>query len=146
MLNALASGQIIREPKSGTSASGTRWANTTIRCATGTDKEGAALTAFVNVVAFGDVADGLSRLTQGDSVSVQGPLRQTEYQAKDGTARNGLEIVANALLTAYQISKKRGDQGKTSSQQRQDREQHQAYDRFARGATRKPDFDDPIAF
>lgn len=46
MLAALASGTLIRSPKSGTSASGTKWCNTTIRCSTGTDKEGAAHPAF----------------------------------------------------------------------------------------------------
>lgn len=112
MLTALASGTLIRDPKSGTSASGTRWANSTIRVPCGTNRDGEAETAFLSVIAFGDVADRLARLGHGDAVSVQGPMRQTEYQAKDGSTRSGLEIVANSLLSAYQINKKRGGQTK----------------------------------
>ncbi len=108
MLNTLATGSLIRPPKTGTTATGTTWANTTLRCSTGTDKDGAALAAFVNVVAFGTIADELARLAQGDAVSVQGPLKQSEYTAKDGTTRHGLEILANGLLTPYQIKKRRG--------------------------------------
>jgi|GEM_PF-785888 len=130
MLSALASGTLIRSPKSGTSASGTVWANTTIRCSTGQDREGAALSSFVNVLAFGDVADKLSKLDKGDSCSVQGSLKQTTFE-KDGEVRHGLEIIANGILSAYQIQKKRGDpkpHGKEA-----DREQIQAYDKFTRG-------------
>lgn len=109
MISALVSGQLVRAPKSGTSASGTRWCNTTIRCAAGQDKDGATVSAFVTVLAFGDVADQLARLEKGDTVSAQGPLRPTEYQTKDGETRHGLEIIANALLTPYQLRKWRGD-------------------------------------
>ncbi len=137
MLSALASGQIVRAPKTGTSASGTRWCNTTIRCATGQDREGAALTAFVNVLAFGETAEQLSRLGQGDSISVQGPLKPTEYQTKDGEARHGLEIIANALLTPYQLRKRRGYAERAPA------------GKSAPSAPYAPagvDFDDPIAF
>ena len=108
MISALASGQLVRAPKSGTSASGTRWANTTLRCSTGTDREGAALSSFVTVVAFGDTAEKLARMAQGDAISVQGPMKQTEY-AKDGETRHGLEILANNILTPYAVKQKRGD-------------------------------------
>lgn len=130
MLSALASGTLIREPKSGTSTSGTRWANCSIRCSTGTDREGAMTTAFLTVVGFGEVAEKLGRLGKGDSVAVQGSLKPTEF-IKDGQTRHGLEIVAQEVLTPYQIKMKRG------SEPRQDGPAHAA------GA---PDFDDPITF
>jgi single-stranded DNA-binding protein len=136
MLSALASGTLVRAPKSGTSASGTRWANTTIRCSTGTDKEGAALTSFVSVICFGDTADTLAKLAQGDSISVQGALKQTEY-TKDGETRHGLEIMAQGILTPYALKQKRGDQGKANVNHglHSDREQAKAYGEFARRAT-----------
>lgn len=109
MLSALASGTLVRTPKSGTSASGTRWCNATLRVPCGQDKEGAALSAFVTILAFSDVADQLARLDAGDAVSVAGNLKPTEYQAKSGEIRHGMEIIANALLSAYQLRKKRGD-------------------------------------
>lgn len=109
MIAALCSGTIIRDPKSGTSASGTRWANSTIRVPCGTNREGEAETAFVSVIAFGDVADQLARLGKGDAIAVQGPMKPTTYD-KDGEERHGLEIIAQAVLTPYTIKKKRGDQ------------------------------------
>lgn len=151
MISALASGQVVRAPKHGTSASGTRWANTTIRCNTGQDKEGAAMSSFVSVVAFGDTADKLAKLAQGDAISVQGPMKQTEY-TKDGETRHGLEILANALLSPYMVKQRRGDsEGKEKREHvhDSDREANRAYDRFAKGvkaARADADFDDPILF
>jgi single-stranded DNA-binding protein len=142
MLSALASGQIVRAPKHGTSASGTRWANATMRCSTGTDREGAALTAFITIAAFNDQADQLAKLGQGDAVSVTGPMKQTHYTTDAGELRHGLEIVANGILTPYQVRQKRGDdQGKVSGNEKRkrasdsDREQSQAYADFAKRAT-----------
>lgn len=136
MLSALASGQIVRAPKTGTSASGTRWCNATIRVPCGQDREGAAVSAFVTVLAFNDVADRLSRLGQGDSVAVQGPLKQTTYQTKDGETRHGLELLAQSLLTPYDLRKRRGD----------DRASRDKSTRSAPHAPARVDFDDEIAF
>ena len=105
MLSALASGTLARNPKSGTSASGTRWANSTMRVSTGNDREGNALTSFVTILAFNDDADRLAKLGKGDAISVQGPLKQTEYQ-KDGETRHGLEILVNGILSVHDKRKK----------------------------------------
>ena len=109
MLSALASGTLVRDPKSGTSASGTKWANTTIRANVGQSREGDAETAFITVVCFGDVADRLAKLDKGDAISVQGTIKTTTYE-KDGETRHGLEIVANGILSAHDLRNKRGDE------------------------------------
>ena len=109
MLTGLLAGTIASTPKSGTSASGVRWANCVIRCPVGQDKEGAAESAFVSVACFGDDADALARLGKGDSVTAQGSIKPTVYE-KDGQERHGLSMTAAHLLTAYQVKKKRGDQ------------------------------------
>lgn len=157
MLSALASGQIVRAPKHGTSASGTRWANAVMRCSTGTDREGAALTAFITVAAFNDQADQLAKLGQGDAVSVTGPLKQTKYTLDSGEVRHGLEIVANGILTTYQVRQRRGDEnasGKPSGKKqwtgsREDRSQADAYRDFARqaaGPAHDNSFDSEVPF
>ena len=138
MLNTLASGTLARAPKAGTSASGTRWANAVMRCSTGTDREGAGLTAFITIAAFGENADQLAKLGQGDAISVSGPLKQTEY-VKDGQTRHGLEIIANGILTTYQVRQRRGDEnasgkGKRANLHLSDRAQADAYRAFARQA------------
>ena len=134
MLNALASGTLVRDPKSGTSASGTRWSNTTIRCNVGQNRDGESETAFITIVCFGDVADRLARLSKGDAISVQGPLKPTTYE-KDGQERNGLEIIAQALLSPYDLKKKRGN---SDTQPRPERAQQRDYGAY--------DFDDRPSF
>ncbi len=134
MLNALASGTLVRDPKSGTSASGTQWANTTIRCNVGQDKDGAAQTAFITVVCFNEQAAKLARLAKGDAISVQGSLKPTVYE-KDGETRHGLEIVAQGILSPYDLRKRRGDTGS-----------HQGKPRPIQGDYGGRDFDDPARF
>jgi hypothetical protein len=147
MLSALITGSIASDPKSGTSKSGTTWANCVVRVPCGQNREtGDQESAFVQIACFGDEAAKLARLTKGDSVSASGALKPTVYQ-KDGEKRHGLSLTATGILTAYGIAKKRGDpkpHGKEA-----DREANRAYDQFARGVNQaRPaaDFDDPIAF
>jgi len=127
MLSALASGTLVRDPKTGVSANGTRWSNTTIRANVGQSKEGDAESAFITIVCFGDVADRLARLSKGDSISVQGNLKPTEYQ-KDGETRHGLEIVAQALLSPYDLRKKRGNGDSNHQGQRPPQRDYGAYE------------------
>ena len=141
MLSGLIAGTLTSTPKSGTSASGVKWANALVRVPCGTNREGEAETAFVQLAAFGSHAEALARLGKGDSISAQGQLKPTVYQ-KDGQERHGLSMTANQLLTEYAIRKKRGDNqaqagGKANPTRvsHSDREQNRAYDEFARRAT-----------
>jgi single-strand DNA-binding protein len=142
MLSGLIAGTLASTPKSGTSASGTRWANTLVRVPCGTNREGEAETAFVSLACFGSDAEALGRLDKGDSITAQGQLKPTEYTGKDGSTRHGLSLSAAHLLTAYQVKRKRGDdQGKVSGRAKReqihgsDREQNKAYAEFAKRAT-----------
>ena len=145
MLSALASGQLVRDPKSGTSASGTRWANTTIRCPTGQNREGEAESAFVTVLAFNDLADRLAKLAKGDAISVQGNLKQTEYTGKDGAARHGLEILANGILSTHDVRKKRPDSDRASRETSAPSAPN-SWGVYAQTASAGAAFDDPIQF
>ena len=142
MLSALLSGTLASDPKSGTSKSGTSWSNCIVRVPCGQNKEGEAETAFVQVACFGSHAEALARLGKGDSVSATGSMKPSEYQAKDGTTRHGLSLTATAILSAYQVRQRRGDdQGKVSGNEKRKRasdsgrEQNRAYDEFAKKAT-----------
>ena len=138
MINALITGSIVSDPRSGISKSGTEWSNCVVRCPCGQNREtGDQESAFVQIAAFGTEAGKLSRLTRGDSVSATGALKPSEYQAKDGTTRHGLSLTAQAIITAYGISKKRGDDGKanTAHARHIDRSQSAAYAEFAKRAT-----------
>ena len=145
MLSALASGTLARDPKSGTSANGTRWANTTIRCSTGNDREGNALTSFVTILAFNDVADRLAKLAKGDAVSVQGSMKQTEY-VKDGETRHGLEIMVNGILSVHDVRKRRPDSDRAPAE-KSARSAPSAPDSWAiYGKAAGQDFNDDISF
>lgn len=146
MLSALITGSIVSEPKHGTSKSGTEWSNCVVRVPCGKDREtGDQESAFVQIAAFGSEAGKLARLTKGDSVSAAGALKPTTYQ-KDGQERHGLSLTATEILTAYQIKAKRGDsEGRANRKHASDsdREQFQAYDKFARGVNQpRDDFSD----
>lgn len=111
MLSALACGQLIRDPKSGTSQNGHKWANGLVRVPCGQSKGGDQEAAFLTVVCFGDQADKLARLGKGDAISAQGTLKPTEY-TKDGETRHGLELLANSILSPYDLRKRRGSDGR----------------------------------
>ena len=147
MINALITGSIVSDPKSGISKTGTNWANCMVRVPCGQNREtGDQESAFVQLAAFGDEAGKLARLTKGDSVSASGALKPTTY-TKDGQERHGLSLTATGILTAYGIAKKRGDQKPHGKEA--DREANRAYDQFARGVNQaRPaaDFDDEISF
>jgi primosomal replication protein N len=129
MLSALLAGTIASTPKSGTSASGVRWANCVIRCPVGQNKDGEAESTFVSLACFGSDAEALARLDKGDSISAQGQIRPTTY-TKDGAERHGLSMTAAHLLTAYAVRKKRGDQPSQQRNQGQGRGQQRHGDSY----------------
>ncbi len=56
--------------------------------------------SYIDVVVFGGVATALSReLRKGSGVAVAGRLRQTSWQAKDGTTRSRVEVVAEDVVS-----------------------------------------------
>jgi len=142
MLSALISGTIASDPKHGKSASGTVWSNCVVRVPCGQNREGEAESAFVTLAAFGSHAEALARLGKGDAVSATGAMKPTTY-TKDGQERHGLSLTATAILSPYQIRKKRGDdqssgQSKTTGKAT-DREQSRAYGDFAKRAMDRGD-------
>ena len=108
MLTGLLAGTIASQPKSGISASGTRWSNCVVRTPVGQNQQGEAETCFVSLACFGSDADALAALDKGDPVTAQGHIKPTVY-TKDGEERHGLSMTAGHLLTAYMVRKKRGD-------------------------------------
>ena len=77
--------------------------------------EGAEETLWLNVVAFGRVAESLAGHSKGDPVSVSGRLQFSRYQARDGADREQWQIVADALVSARTVrprgGRRKGDGG-----------------------------------
>ncbi|MEZ0191707.1 single-stranded DNA-binding protein [Ralstonia solanacearum] len=103
MIDGLIGGKVYGKPGERTGQSGKRFVTAKVRAAAG---DGEAL--FVNVIAFdGDAQAALLALEDGDSVSLSGALTPKGWTDKNGEARPALDMVAHAVLTAYQVKRKR---------------------------------------
>lgn len=60
---------------------------------------------FMNVVAFKNLADGAAELVRGSRVIVTGPLKQRSWEAKDGSKRTTIELVADIIAPMLGVGK-----------------------------------------
>lgn len=103
MIDALVAGKLWKTPEERRSSSGKTFVTANVRAA---DGEGESL--FVNVVAFSDSAKAaLLALEDGDSVSLAGTLKIGTYEARDGSVKPNVSMVAQQVLTAYHVARKR---------------------------------------
>jgi single-stranded DNA-binding protein len=104
MIDALIAGKLCGSAAERTAASsGRQFVTAKVRAA---DSEGEG--QFVNVVAFDDsVKTALLALGDGDSVALTGAMKIGTYEARDGTTRININLVASAALSAYHVRKRR---------------------------------------
>lgn len=96
-------GKLWKTPEQRRSNAGMTYVTANVRTA---DGDGESL--FVNVVAFGDCAKAaLLALEEGDSVSLAGSLKIGTYDARDGSVKPSVSMVASKVLTAYCVARKR---------------------------------------
>ena len=101
MLSVLIAGTVRSTPETKTSAAGKPY--TRFRVAV--PLEGAD-PILASVVVFGDAATSAAALTTGDSCSIAGTAKPTAWTGKDDETKVGLDVIASAILTAYQVSKR----------------------------------------
>lgn len=103
MIDALVAGKLWKTPEERRSNAGKTFVTANVRAA---DGDGEAV--FVNVVAFSDSAKAaLLALEDGDSVSLAGTLKIGTYEARDGSVKPSISMVAAKVLTAYHVARKR---------------------------------------
>lgn len=103
MIDALISGRIRGAVTVRTSKNGKPFASW--RIAT-TDKNGDGV--LCSCIAFSTTAiDAVQRLSDGDSLAVSGEAAINARQGNDGLQRQGLDVLAHAVLTAYHLGRKR---------------------------------------
>ena len=103
MLNILASGTLVSDPKSRQSGTGKAYTTASMRVPT---EDGEAMLA--SIIAFNaDAVTSILALSKGDCLSVAGRAKLTEWAGQDGVEKRGLSVVADQVLTVYQIEKKR---------------------------------------
>ena len=102
MLSVLASGSLVADPVSRTSATGKTYATCSLRVPVDGDEA-----VLVSVIGFSEpVVLALLALAKGDAVSICGRAKLTSWE-KDGAQRRGLSVTADRVLTAYGVAKQR---------------------------------------
>lgn len=103
MIDALLAGKLVGGAVERTTSSIKTFVTCKVRAA---DSDGEA--QFVNVVAFNDgVKAALLALGDGESVSLSGSLTAGIYEARDGTKRVNLKLIASSVLSVYHVRKRR---------------------------------------
>ena len=103
MIDALVSGKLIKDPILKTGKSGKYYCQFLLSVSVGADKP-----TVVSGIAFQDVAEKIAKLQKGDSISVVGALKPSEWVCKTtGNLKQGLSITVSASLSAYDIKKRR---------------------------------------
>lgn len=100
MLNVVAlQGRLVRDPEMRQTMSGKQVASFTLACDRGRkDANGKTTADFINIVAWEQRAEFAYRyFSKGQLVAVDGRLQSRTYQAKDGTNRTAVEVVASSL-------------------------------------------------
>ena len=91
------------------------------------------------MIAFGDEAAKLARLSSGGAVSVTGSAKLSTWTGKDGGTKPTMDVQATGILKVYEVKKRRGN---GDTQPRQEREPQRNHDR----QEQYPDFDDEMRF
>ena len=103
MIDGLIGGKLHGAPVERTGQSGKRFVTAKVRTPA---NDGEAV--FVNVITFSEsVGNTLLALDDGDSVSLAGVMTPKAWNDKTGEARPALDMVAQAVLTAYHVARKR---------------------------------------
>lgn len=117
-IDALVSGTLWKKPEARRTSAGKPFATASVRAAAG---DGEVL--FVSVVAFSDSAQRtLLAMDDGDSVSLAGSLKIGTYEARDGSVKPNVSIVASKVLTAYHVQRKRKTVAEVPASERRPRQ------------------------
>jgi single-stranded DNA-binding protein len=100
-ITALVAGKLIADPEHRTGQSGKPFVLAKVVAHDGDDD------ALVSVMAFGDAARQLGAMGKGDAVAINGRAKVTTWTGKDGGARAGLSVTADAVLSAYHVQRRR---------------------------------------
>lgn len=133
MIDALITGKLIRDPALKTGPSGKPFCNFLLSVPAGDGDP-----VVVSGIAFGDVSERIAKLKKYDAVNVAGGLKPSEWTDKTtGELKHGLNITVSAVLSAYDIKKRRGSaEGAEAGQPPQRPTEYNGY----------PNYDAPIPF
>lgn len=84
---------------------------------------------LVSVIAFGSEGERLGTMTKGESLSVAGTAKMTEWEGSDGTPQRGMSVTVSKILTLAD-ARREGKRKKAAT----------------KDGDEEPFFDDPIPF
>src|SRR5690606_2826280 len=102
MMAASAYGRLGGDPKSIETRTGTAMAVANLAVEL-PDRQNESHTVWLGVVAFGRVAETLTRHSKGDLLSVVGRVQLNPYTDREGTEREQLQIIADAIVSARTV-------------------------------------------
>ena len=103
MIDALIAGRLYAAANERTSANGNPFVTAKVTATAGSGES-----LFLNVIAFSQSArTALLALDAGDSVALSGTLTPKVWTDRQGEAHPSLDMTAHAVLSAYQVSRKR---------------------------------------
>lgn len=103
MIDGLIAGRMYGHAEERSGQAGSAYVTCKVRAAT---DDGDSI--FCNVIAFNDAARAaLLVLDDGDSVSLSGALTPKVWTDKQGKVRPALDLIAHAVLTAYDVTGQR---------------------------------------
>lgn len=100
-ITALITGRLIADPERRTGASGKAFI--TARISAGSDDE----SVLCSLIAFGTVGEQLAALAKGDTLAITGRTKPKAWTDREGALKAGLDVVADQVLTAYHVRRKR---------------------------------------
>lgn len=102
-LALIASGTLLRDPERRTSVHGNTYTQALLRVPVEGEE-----TLVVFVVAFSSTAaEALLAHQRGDQIAVTGRSKLRSWTDKDGVEKHGLSVVAEAILSPYQLEKRK---------------------------------------
>ena len=104
MMQAAAYGRLGGDPREIATRTGTKMAVASIAVDLDDGRgDGDAGPFWLNIIAFGRVADTLLRHSCGDLLSASGRLQINRYIARDGSEREQLQLVADSIVSARSV-------------------------------------------
>ena len=102
MMMISARGRLARDPKPVNTHSGKPMTTATVAVSLALRTGGETVdgTQWLNLLAFGKVADLLLKHKQANMVSVSGNCQLTKYTTSDGTERENITVILDSLISA----------------------------------------------